>query len=82
MPTRKFIIERGEEEIEVLAEYDRSRFYPATGPSWDSPGDPEEGGEPGNLQTYLDGKRFELTGKERIEIYRALEEDPRGEFDG
>lgn len=29
----------------VTVEYGRSRFYSATGPSWNDPGSPSEGGE-------------------------------------
>lgn len=57
-----------EDDIELDIEYSVSRFYPATGPSWSSPGEPAEGGDIEQLDITHNGQPFEVTPAERQEI--------------
>lgn len=64
-------ITRDGTEIELDIEYAVADYFPARGPSWDSPGDPAEGGEIETLEATLDGKPFTLTAEEQeaIEVW-------------
>lgn len=62
--TTSFTLTRGEEEIELDVEYTVSQFYGATGPSWNDPGSPAEGGEIEELTVTRDGAAFILTADE------------------
>lgn len=62
---------RDDEETTVTIEYKFSRYYPATGPSWNDPGSPAEGGEIEDWE--VDGGKVTLTDAEaeraQAEIY-------------
>lgn len=76
MPASTVTIIRDGEEIDLLAEYDRTPFYPAE-TSWGGGyGSPAEGGEAENLTVTLDGQPFTLTQNERLEIYDDLDTNP------
>lgn len=43
--TRNWVLTRDGEDIELAVEFDATPYIPATGPTFNSPGEPPEGGE-------------------------------------
>jgi len=84
MPTLDYTLTRGDEEIELSVDYSVSKFYPATGPSWSSPGEPAEGGDVEHLSAFLDGDEIELMADEADEIEAHIlmthEDDDEAEY--
>ena len=73
---------RGDEDIELEVEFDMSPIIPARGPSWDSPGEPAEGGEIEVLSVQYNG--VELSGLSDAEdafILNYLYENVEDDFD-
>lgn len=70
MPSLTHTITRGDETFVLDVEYEVAPLIPASGPSWDDPGSPEEGGEIESLDVTINGEKFELTAKE-IEALEA-----------
>lgn len=68
MHSLTYTITRGEEDIDIDVDYSLSKFYPATGPSWSSPGEPAEGGDVEDMAAYFDGQPFELTADEADQV--------------
>jgi len=66
--TLNYTLTRDDEDIELEIEYSVSRYYPARGPSWSSPGEPAEGGEIEELEITRDGVEFRVTNAERDKI--------------
>jgi hypothetical protein len=76
-------LERDGEEFELEVEAEMSPFIPARGPSWDSPGEPAEGGEIEVLSVKYQGNEVAtLTEAEEAFILNYLYENLTGdEFD-
>lgn len=75
-------ITRGDEELEVEVEADVSPLIPARGPSWDSPGEPAEGGEVELESVTHNGVELELTAEESDKLLNYISENLTGdEFD-
>lgn len=68
MNTLTYTLTRDDDDIELELEYSISRYYAATGPSWDSPGEPAEGGEIEELNITRDGEEFAVTAEEMRQI--------------
>lgn len=69
MTTLAYTLARDDDEIELEIEYLVAPFYPATGPSWSSPGEPAEGGEIEDLAIFgPDGGEFTPTARELRQI--------------
>lgn len=61
MPSLTHTITRGDDTLTLDVEYEVAPLIPASGPSWDDSGSPEEGGEIESLDVYLGDQKFELT---------------------
>lgn len=71
MTTTTYTLTRDDDEIELEVDYCVSPYYPATGPSWSSPGEPAEGGEIEDIAIFgPDGAEFTPTADE----LRAIEQ--------
>jgi hypothetical protein len=56
-----YTVTRDDEEIDVEVEYTVAPYVPESGPSWNSPGEPAEGGEIEELTVTRNGMAFILT---------------------
>ena len=63
MPDLTYTLTRGEQTITLDVEYDVAAYSPASGPSWDSPGEPA-GGEITSLRVKFEGTDIGLTDAE------------------
>lgn len=80
--SRTVCIERDGEELELEVECDVSPFIPARGPSWDSPGEPAEGGEIEVEKITRDGVPILLSDEELGAVAIYVSENLTGdEFD-
>ena len=77
-----YTLTRGDDDIDIDVEYSLSKFYPATGPSWSSPGEPAEGGDVEDISITLDGKPFELTPveAEQVEAHILMMHEDDGDY--
>lgn len=66
---------------EVVVEFTQGPYYPATGPSWDDPGSPAEGGEIAIVDVYFNGETIEVTEAERQRFYDELYRMPPHEYE-
>jgi len=57
---------------DVVVEFTQSQYHPATGPSWDSPCEPAEGGEIEILAVYEMGAEVWVTAQELDRFYDEL----------
>lgn len=69
-----YTITRGDEVFELVVEYRVAPRIPARGPSWDSPGEPEEGGEIVEIHIEHDGEPFTPTDAEQDAIEQHIYE--------
>lgn len=76
-------LEREGEEFELEVEADLSPYIPASGPSWNSPGEPAEGGEIEVTSVKYNGHELGgLTEAEDAFILNYLYENLTGDEDG
>lgn len=61
-----------DEPVELELEYSVTRYYPATGPSWNDPGSPAEGGDIVDLTAYCEGQPYDLSVRQYETIVRWL----------
>ena len=64
----EYTVERDDDDYDLDIEYMITPYYPATGPSFNSPGEPEEGGEIELCSVMHDGLDFITTPQEEMEI--------------
>lgn len=82
MHSLSYTLTRGDDEIDIDVDYSLSKFYPATGPSWSSPGEPAEGGDVEDMNVSLDGQPFELTTDEadQVEAHILMTHEDDGDY--
>lgn len=74
MPTLHYTLTRDDAEIELEVEYTVADYHAATGPSWNDPGSPAEGGEIEELTITHDGEPFALTDAEELKLEEHIYE--------
>lgn len=84
-----YALTRGEQTVTLDVEYDVANYYPASGPSWDSPGEPAAGGEITELRILFEGHPFLPTAAETNAIEQHIYQthdysddgyDPEGDY--
>jgi len=61
--------------VEIGITYTRSRYYAATGPTYDCGGTPESGGEVEIISIERDGKRSDYSDAEEVEWRARIEQN-------